>query len=308
MKRSINWINVASGIGAGDTRCQDGPEAIMLKLNAKAFNNIIGNVSLYPTNIISNKLERIVKLNSDLCNTITESINQSCFPLVIGGDHSCAIGTWSGISTAYKHQGQIGLIWIDAHLDAHTFSTSPSQNIHGMPLAALLGHGDSNLTHIGSTHQKLLPENVCIIGARSYEDGELALLEKLNVKIFFMPEVSERGFNAVFNKALEHVQKNTIGYGISLDLDGIDPIEAPGVGTPVVNGIISQDLISTLNNIIYDDKLLCFELVEFNPYKDINDATLELSTKIITPFLLGEYAFNSEQRSHNLNISYEMNY
>src|SRR5665213_879539 len=164
-------------------------------------------------------------------------LQQHKFVSVVGGDHSCAIGTWSGVYDAMHHLGDIGLIWIDAHMDSHTPETTPTNHIHGMPLACLLGYGYPTLTGVLHAAPKFKPENVCLIGVRSYEKGEAALLKHLNVRVFFMEEVQERGFEVVLAEAVQHVNQHTIGYGITLDIDAVDPLEAPGVDVPEPEGI-----------------------------------------------------------------------
>jgi arginase len=200
---------------------------------------------------------------------------------VIGGDHTAAIGTWSGAYDALHDKGEIGLIWIDAHMDSHTPATSESGRLHGMPAACLLGKGDALLTSILHPQAKIKPENMCFIGTRSYEDGEAELLARLNVRIYFMEEVKERGFVAVLKEAVKHVTRHTIAYGISLDVDGIDPREAPGVDVPQANGIKVKDLLMGLNEIKSDPKLIGTEIVEFDPSRDKEQKTEKIVVSLL---------------------------
>ena len=270
-------IGVANGYGAGNRACQDGPEFL------KSFNvlsdiedtqhllcwdELIGDNTPYLGRI--NAIENIATL---LAERIAQHLWNGDSPLVIGGDHSCAIGTWSGVKRYLGEEERLGLIWIDAHMDSHTFNTSPSHNIHGMPLACLLGYGESQLTKIATDYPKLLPQDVCLIGIRSYESGEAALLKELGVRIYFMDEVRQRGIITIFAEAHRHVCANTAGYGISLDLDVLDPSDAPGVGTPIPGGLKHEDVIDALLLAHGDEKLLALEIVEYNPYLDKNFVT-----------------------------------
>lgn len=163
---------------------------------------------------------------------------------------------------------RLGLVWIDAHMDSHTLQSSPSQNIHGMPLACLLGHGDPRLIGIAPVGAKLLPADVCLIGVRSFEAAEAALLRALGVRVYFIDEVRRRGLPEVFAEALRRVREGTAGYGISIDLDALDPAEGPGVGTPVSGGLARAELTAALALADGDERLLALEIVEYNPYRD----------------------------------------
>ena len=150
---------------------------------------------------------------------------------------------------------------------------SPSHNIHGMPLACLLGHGDPRLTGIAPAGAKLSPADVCLIGVRSFEAAEAALLSQLGVRVYFMDEVRQRGLHEVFAEALRRVGLDTAGYGISIDLDALDPAEGPGVGTPVGGGLARAELAAALALADGDERLLALEIVEYNPYRDEGFAT-----------------------------------
>lgn len=218
-------------------------------------------------------IEAVEGIGRQLADRVGRHLQDGNFPLVIGGDHSCAIGTWSGARRSLGAEARLGLIWIDAHMDSHTFGSSPSGNIHGMPLACLLGYGDRRLTDIAGAGAKLLPEDICLIGVRSFESEEAALLGKLGVRIYFMEEIRRRGLPEVFVEALRLVRRYTAGYGISIDLDVLDPAEDAGVGTPVPCGLLSADLAGALVLAHGDDKLLMLEIVEYNPYRDAHFVT-----------------------------------
>ena len=163
-------------------------------------------------------------------------------PVVVGGDHTCAIGTWKGVAHALQDKGRIGLLWIDAHMDAHTPQTTETGMLHGMPVAALLGYGYPELTRIAGG-VRLDPNCVCLYGVRSFERGEAEFLARLGVRVFLMSEIAERGVAVTLNEAVSIVGCANGGFGITLDMDAIDPLDAPGVGTPEAGGLRGDELI-----------------------------------------------------------------
>lgn len=210
-------------------------------------------------------LHAIASLNNRLASKVESVLRAGHFPLVVGGDHSCAIGTWSGVHRALADKGPLGLIWIDAHMDSHTFASTPSGQIHGMPLACLLGYGDAELTSIDGAEAKLHPEHVCLIGVRSFEAGEAALLHQLGVRVFDMEEIHRRGLAEVFDEALTIVRDGTAGFGVSVDLDAFDPTEEPGVGSPVPGGLRRAELAEALTRLRGDPSFVAMEVAEYNP-------------------------------------------
>ncbi len=288
--RSIMIIGVASGSGAPDPACAEGPDALR---HYRAFHDTpLQHVAWkailrMPRAQQNTPLHAIASLNTQLATEVETVLHAGHFPLVVGGDHSCAIGTWSGVRHALASKGPIGLIWIDAHMDSHTFATTPSGLIHGMPLACLLGHGDAALTGIDGPETKLRPEHVCLIGVRSYEAGEAALLHQLGVRIFDMGEVHRRGLAEVFDEALAIVRQGTAGFGVSVDLDALDPEEEPGVGSPVPDGLHRDDLASALSRLRSDPAFVAMEIAEYNPRRDRQHATADAAgtlVRAITPF------------------------
>jgi arginase len=287
--RPITWITAEIGEGAQEIECKYGPAALRWRLNehseAVRWRASTGHVfdqdgpeSAGWRRVISNqalldisKLAVVADFAPRLADTLKE-VAQTHFPVVIGGDHSCAIGTWSGMADAWRGQGDIGLIWIDAHLDSHTPATSDTHAPHGMPLAALLGHGDTRLTQLYGWVGKLKAAHVVVIGARSYESDEASLLNRLGVRVMDIDEVRARGMVACMVEAIAIVSRDTVGYGVTFDVDALDPCDAPGVGSPVENGIRLADALEGLKRVANDPQLLGFELVEYNPALD--DAAL----------------------------------
>jgi arginase len=285
MTQRVNVIGAAIGVGAGNPGTSEGP--LFIKENDSFLNEL--NVEFNWLDIIKTNTEErrlaampaIADFSEKLAKHTYQSVLSQTPFLTIGGDHSCGIGTWSGAAHAIREQGDLGLIWIDAHLDAHTPETSDSGNIHGMPVSTLLGHGDASLTEIMDKFPKIKPENLCYIGIRSYEPAEKALMEKLGIRVFYIEETHELGINKAIEAALEIATSNTAAFGISIDLDGIDPLHAPGVGTPVANGIDANELIDALKIVKQHPKLIGYEIAEFNPLIDASEKTLDVTNALI---------------------------
>ncbi len=279
-------IGLASGIGAGNDGCAEGP--LFLKENLK-INELQWDKIIVADQNINNKdnYDILASLNEQLSKESFRLSEKGSFFLSFGGDHSSAIGMWSGIAEEKKRKNQdLGLLWIDAHMDSHTPQTSSSGNIHGMPLAVLLGYGDPRLTGILSNLPKIKPENVILIGIRSFEKEEEALLRKLNVKVYYIDEVLERGFKVVLQEALEAILKRTDCYGVSFDLDVVDPKFVEATGTLVPNGIDAKDAIDAMT--VFTKKLpVAFELVEYNPKLDKELKTFNFTKTLLKKLITG---------------------
>lgn len=225
---------------------------------------------------------KLTKLNKSI-SQFTEYWTKTNHPfLIIGGDHSCALGTWGGVLNGLQQPGQFGLIWLDAHMDAHTFATSPSGNIHGMPLAALLGRADKKLATMYPGSAFIKPENLILIGVRSYENEEYELLKHAAVDIVFAEQLN--GLAQVLIKAIDKLSLSCQAIGISIDLDFINPDDAPGVETPAQGGIKASELIEALSSINRHPKVCGLEISEFNPEKDLENKTLHLMKDIVEAF------------------------
>ena len=208
---------------------------------------------------------------------VTRKLASAGDPFVaIGGDHSCAVGTWSGVADALRASGPFGLVWIDAHMDMHVPQTTPSGATHGMPVAALLGEGAPELTSIAETAPALSARHVCLVGARSFEPEEIAFAERFGVRVIGMEEVHRRGIDAALAEAHDIASRGTTGFGVSLDLDAFDPSDAPGVGSPVPGGMAVADFIVPWRKLYADPRCLGLELVEYNPAHDKSARTARL--------------------------------
>lgn len=223
---------------------------------------------------------------TDVCATLyettMEALGRGHFPLVVGGDHSLAIGTVSGVSEFYHLQdgAKIGMIWIDAHADLNTPQTSPSGNIHGMPLAVLLGQGFDQLKHIGGNRRKVDPKNVALIGIRTLDHEEKETVRKSGVCYYTMREIDERGMAAVMKDAIAVATNGTAAVHLSFDIDAIDPLYAPGVSTPVTGGLSYREAHLALEMIADTRKLCSAEFVEINPITDQDHKTALLAVEL----------------------------
>lgn len=224
-------------------------------------------------------LEEVVQATSELANRVADVIEKGNFPLVLGGDHSIAIGTIAGLSSKYKN---LGVIWYDAHVDMNTAETSPSGNIHGMPLAVLMGRGHERLVNIFAEGQKVKPENIVIIGARSVDPGERVLIKNLGIKVFTMHEIDRDGMTSVMKEAIAYLQaKNVDGVHLSLDLDGLDPLYTPGVGTPVPGGISYRESHLAMEMLEDSGMITSAEFVEVNPILDEKNKTADVAVGLM---------------------------
>jgi arginase len=291
--RRVEIIGAASGHGAPDPRCADAPAALRAagfapRLRAAGI-DATWRIIVRPTAANARTpLSAVSQVCRDLARHAGAAVSSGAIPLVIGGDHSCAIGTWKGVAQATD--GPLGLIWIDAHMDAHTPETTESGRLHGMPLACLMGHGDATLTAIAEG-ARLDPRHVCLIGVRSFEAGEAELLRRIGVRVITMREVRARGLAAALHEARKVATDGTGGYGISVDLDAIDPLEAPGVGSPVRGGLNATAVVSALSAYASDPLLSGLEIVEYNPHLDRGAQTSALVPAITQALLSPQYAF-----------------
>jgi len=223
-------------------------------------------------------LKVVVQGNQDLASAVSDVVKKGNFPLVLGGDHSIAIGTLAGVADKNEN---LGVIWYDAHGDLNTGETSPTGNIHGMPLSVSLGIGHPSLTEIGGYAPKIKPENIVIIGARSLDMGERKLIKEKGIKVYTMHEIDRMGMSKVMEEAMEYVSKTTDGVHLSLDLDALDPIDAPGVGTPVIGGPSYRETHLAMEMLAEKEIITSAEFVEVNPILDNKNQTAEAAVGLV---------------------------
>ncbi|WP_338471375.1 arginase [Niallia sp. XMNu-256] len=226
-------------------------------------------VKIDPNTNLKN-LHLVAEKNEILAQKVAQVVDEGSFPLILGGDHSIAIGTLAGLAKQYKN---LGVIWFDAHGDLNTVETSPSGNIHGMPLAVSLGLGHNLLTNIGGVTPKVKPENIVIIGARSLDEGEKSLIKAKEIKVFTMHEIDRLGMTKVMEETISYLKDKTDGVHLSFDLDGLDPSDAPGVGTPVIGGVSYRESHLAMEMLAEAHLITSAEFVEINPILDDKNKT-----------------------------------
>lgn len=273
---AYNYGHAAGNVGTGQ-----GPQALKKLPIWSELKHTWLDLEPSSTDQGQSALPQVAVLNERLAQAAKNAVIKSERFLTLGGDHSAGIGSWSGASCALAQP--IGLLWVDAHLDSHTPETTPSNNIHGMPVAVLLGEGDARLCNIANHNSKINAENLCIFGARSYEPAELELLNKHGAHIITADEIKQRGFEACLSDAMTTITRNTAAIGLSIDVDGIDPEFAPAVGTPAANGLTPKQIFSIIEH-CKQHNLLGLELCEFNPECDIEHRTEQLLQNIIQRF------------------------
>jgi len=227
-------------------------------------------------------LKEIADACTQLANLVLQIRLEGRTPLVLGGDHSIAVGTVSGVSECFRRSGKkIGLIWFDAHADFNTPDISPSGNVHGMPMAAIMGYGPVELTHIFGFSPKILPEHAVQIGIREVDPQERELVKKSGIRVFTMKEIDRRGIGAVMDEAVSIVSRNTDGFAVTLDADFLDPYESPGVATPVRGGADYREAHLAMEMIADTKKMVSFEITEINPILDVQNKTAHFGMELI---------------------------
>lgn len=290
----IAIIGAPMDLGAGRRGVDMGPSALRVANLDERVGSLgydvqdLGNINVVQAESVAageasaRYLREIALTCTHLANIVEKVCEAGRFPLVLGGDHSVAVGTVSGLAQHYRKENKkIGLMWIDAHADMNTPGTSPSGNIHGMPLACCIGRGPAELTNIYDFAPKVEPRNVAIIGLRSVDAGEKTNVTRTGVHAYTMRDIDERGLRAVMQEALEVVSDGTEGFHLSFDMDSVDPHEAPGVGTPVKGGITYREAHLAMETICDCDRMLGLEVVEVNPVIDEANRTAVLAVELV---------------------------
>ncbi|MGM9924880.1 MAG: arginase [Bacillus sp. (in: firmicutes)] len=296
MKRQISIIGVPMDLGQKRRGVDMGPSAIRyagiverlesLCYEVKDLGDLTVQYNTYresPEGAVMNK-ELVTQVNEDLAQAVDGIVRNKAFPLILGGDHSIAMGSLAGIA---KHYNNLGVIWYDAHGDLNTSETSPSGNAHGMSLAASLGLGDQAFTDIHRYVPKVKPENVILIGARLLDEGEKELIKQKNIKVYTMHEIDRVGMAQVMQEAIDYLRERTDGVHLSLDLDALDPSDAPGVGTPVIGGLSYRESHLAMEMLAESGLITSAEFVEVNPILDEKNKTA-IATVALAGSLFGE--------------------
>ncbi len=296
--RAVQIIGVPLDLGAGRRGVDMGPSALRIAGLAGGIQRLgyevvdagdlevpIAEVSEVGTHE-QRYLHEIAATCDQLARLVREALAAGRVPLTIGGDHSLAIGSIAGVAAHLRGAGRsFGLIWIDAHGDMNTPATTPSGNIHGMPVAVSLGHGDPRLTGIGGVSPKLAADRVALIGVRSLDEGERRLIQELGVEVFSMRDVDVEGISAVMEQALEIATRGADGFHLSFDMDAIDPTFAPGVGTQVRGGLDYREAHLALEMAADTKRLISADLVEVNPIFDNGNSTASLAVELVESLL-----------------------
>jgi arginase len=248
----------------------------------------IGNISVKQPEEMSygekraKYLAEIADACKDLAVIVEKSLDESMMPVVLGGDHSIAAGSLSGVATYFKKkEKKIGLIWLDAHGDINTPESSPSGNVHGMPLAAAMGYGATELVELQGFKPKVEPQNISLVGIRDLDSQEKKLAKKSGVHVFTMRDIDERGMREVMSDALKYAMDDTDGICVSLDMDFVDPSDAPGVGTPVRGGVTYREAHLAMEMLADTEAMVSLEVVEINPVIDEHNRTALLGVELV---------------------------
>ena len=287
-------IGAPLDLGQGRRGVDMGPSAIrMANLNRRVASlgysvEDLGNVEVAQPETAAEGashakyLPEIAATCSRLANAVSQALERGFLPVSLGGDHSAAVGTASGVSRFFRAKNEkVGIIWLDAHADMNTPETSPSGNVHGMPLACIVGMGPRELTHLFDYAPKIDPRNAVIVGLRDVDQMEKPHVRESGVRAFTMRDIDERGLRSVMEEAIRVASEGTSGFHLSLDMDFVDPSDAPGVGTPVRGGVTYREAHLAMEMICDSGLMTSLEVVEVNPVIDEVNRTADLAVELV---------------------------
>jgi arginase len=294
MAEKVRIIGVPMDLGASRRGVDMGPSALRvagLQSRMKQLGRQVEDIGNIPVRQPEEQhygeknakyLEEISETCKGVAEMVRKTLDEDLFPLVLGGDHSIAVGTTAGVVAHFqKETRRVGMIWLDAHGDMNTPETSPSGNVHGMPLASIMGYGPPELTELAGVKPMIGPRNVALVGVRELDAKERRLMKESGVHVFTMRDVDERGMREVMTEALRFAGDDTAGVAVSLDMDFVDPSDAPGVGTPVRGGVTYREAHLALEMIADSRSMVSFELVEINPVIDLHNTTAILGVELV---------------------------
>ena len=293
MKRKAAVIGVPLDLGASKQGASGGPAAIRRTGLLESLKSLglqvhdTGDLPIpKPSGRGSLKLRNgaaILKVCKELEKRVHDLAKEWTVPITLGGDHSLAVGTVAGVARARREEGRsIGLIWVDAHADINTPQTSPSGNVHGMPVAHILGMGDRNFARLGGFSPKVEARNVCLIGTRDVDASEKDNLRRSGVRVFSMQEIDRFGMGTVIEQAIDLASEGTAGFHLSFDIDVADPGTAPGTGTRKRGGLTYREAHLLMEMAADSERLLGLDMVEINPLEDVQNATAEIAMELIS--------------------------
>lgn len=297
--RNVAVISVSMDLGAGRRGVDMGPSAIRIAGLNERLEGLghtvleVGTVhadgpEISPTGDNNLKyFDAITEVCERTRDLVRGGMDQGCFPLILGGDHSLSIGSVAAVAGYHRERGErIGVLWVDAHTDMNTPETSPSGNIHGMSLAVLCGEGHERLVSMwGGEGPAVDPKNVVVLGARDIDETEKEIVRRTGIRVITMSELDERGIAACIDEAIERLTDGTAGFHVSYDADGLDPMIAPGVGTPVPGGLTYREGHLVSEKVARSGKMLSFEMVEVNPVLDRENSTAKQAVGLIASAL-----------------------
>ncbi len=291
--RKIRVLGVPLDLGQSRRGVDMGPSAVRvagLEARLEALGHVVEDAGNIAVAIAEQKkvgdprakyLKEITATCTRHAEQVLKTLEAGKMPLVLGGDHSVAAGTVAGVAEFHRRQNQkVGLLWIDAHTDINTPETSPSGNVHGMPLAAIMGLGPPEMANILGFSPKVAPENCVLVGVREIDQVERENVRRAGVEVFTMRDIDERGMRTIIEEALRMAGRGTAGYHVSLDMDWIDPEDAPGVGTPVRGGATYREAHLAMEIIGDHGRMTSFEIVEVNPVIDEHNRTADLAVEL----------------------------
>jgi arginase len=294
MAQKVRIIGVPMDLGQSRRGVDMGPSALRgagLQASIKKLGlqvEDIGNLSVkqpeeMPVGETRAKyLTEIAETRGDVAAAAEKSLTEGFLPLVLGGDHSIAVGAAAGVANYFrKDKKQIGYLWLDAHGDMNTPESSPSGNVHGMPLAAIMGYGAPELVDLLGFKPKAEPGNIVIVGARDLDAQERKIVKKSGIHVFTMRDIDERGMREVMADALKYAMEETAGVAVSVDMDLVDPPDAPGVGTPVRGGVTYREAHLAMEMIADTESMVSLEVVEINPILDEHNRTALLGVELV---------------------------
>jgi len=290
---NIHILGVPMDLGAGHRGVDMGPSAIRIagvQERLQALGHAVTDSGDIPIKTPEQQkirdpklkyLPEIVRACSILAGKVERILQAGEFPLVLGGDHSIAIGTVAGVANYCRDRKKtLGVVWIDAHGDINTAETSPSGNVHGMPVAASIGLGAPELTSVGGQHRKVDPRNVVLLGIRDLDDGEKKNIRSQKVNIMTMDDIDRAGMPAVIDRTLRLLKHCDVIH-VSLDLDAMDPSVCPGVGTPVKGGLNYREAHLLMETIAATGRMVSLEVVEANPVLDVRNQSAEFAVELL---------------------------
>ncbi|HEU4394341.1 MAG TPA: arginase [Planctomycetota bacterium] len=296
--RPVSVLGVPLDLGAGRRGTDMGPSAVRIAGLHGEIRELgrgtedLGDLEVPAVETLESRdprakfLPEIAKACRQAHGLVLGALDRGRFPVVLGGDHSVAAGTISGVAHHFRKRDEsIGVLWVDAHGDMNTPKTSPSGNVHGMPLAAVLGHGPKALTHIGGFAPKVKPGRTVLMAVRDVDPEERKFIARSGVRVFTMSEIDAKGMRRCLEEALPILTASTAGFHVSFDMDGIDPNYAPGVGTPVQGGLTYREAHLLAEMCAKSGKLVSCEMMEVNPVMDVSNRTAQLAMELILSLL-----------------------